>query len=222
MYPWPCIGQYKFVSLTLHRQPLYGRVVETIKAGGRYLDLGCAVAQDMRYLVLDGCPSDNMFGLEKMAGYVEQAYELFGDRDRLHTRFIVADLLDTDVAEAQALLGTVDVAHAGMLLHVWPLEPQRRACERIVQFMSPRKGALIVGNSVGRTEPIVWPGPEGTPMYKHSPESFKSMWDDVGRRTGTVWRVHAWTRPGLGLNDEAAHWDDPLTTRLYWEVERME
>ncbi len=169
--------------------------------------------------MLDGCPSDNMFGLEKMAGYVEQAYELFGDRDRLHTRFIVADLLDTDVAEAQALLGTVDVAHAGMLLHVWPLEPQRRACERIVQFMSPRKGALIVGNSVGRTEPIVWPGPEGTPMYKHSPESFKSMWDDVGRRNR-----HRVARPRLDAprarpQRRGRPLDDPLTTRLYWEVE---
>ncbi len=47
-------------------------------------------------LVGDGLPPANMFELERMTGCVEQAYEPFGDLDRLRTRFAVADSLHTD------------------------------------------------------------------------------------------------------------------------------
>lgn len=221
VYPWPCVGQFKFVSLSLHRQPSYPRIVAALKSGARYLDIGCAVAQDMRYLVLDGCPSANMLAIEKMSGYVETAFDYFRDRDTLQAKFIIANVLDRSIPDVQELRGTVDIAHLGMVLHVWDLDGQIAACERILEFLAPKPGVLVVGNSVGRKVASNFIGPEGTIIYKHDVESFKAMWDEVGRRTGTSWKVSGWNDDGVGLNGETVHWEDPTTTRLYWAVERL-
>jgi len=221
VWAYPCVGQFKFVSITIQRQNSYERIVESLKGGARYLDIGCAIGQDMRYLALDGCPSTNMFGLEKVEGFVDASYDFFGDRQTLATRFIIADLMDRTNQDAEALKGTVDVAHVGMFLHLWDLEGQTQACERITEFMSSKPGTLVVGNSVGRTKAGIWEWNGGKAFYKHNVESFTSMWKEVGRRTGTNWEVRGWMHDGLGLNGEKGHWDDPLTTRLMWEVERI-
>lgn len=31
-------------------------------------------------------------------------------------------------------------------------------------------------------------------MYRHNPESFAKLWDQVGSETGTKWETQAWTR----------------------------
>ncbi|EFX04744.1 hypothetical protein CMQ_1672 [Grosmannia clavigera kw1407] len=240
VYPWPCVGQFKFVSLTLYRQPSYGRICDIVRRGGRFLDIGCAAGQDLRYLMLDaaagqtdgaGNPltpsalSANSFGLDRMAGYIETAYDFFRDRDRLQTRFIVADLFDrrADGPVEPLLRGSVDVLHAGMIVHVWDLPGQHRACERIVELLAPRPGVIAVGNNVARLEGKAgdYIGPEGTIMYKHDAASFRAMWAEVGVRTGTRWEVRTHNDPVVGLNGETAHWIDPDTSRLYWEVERL-
>lgn len=245
MYPWPCVGEFKFVSLTLRQQPSYGRICAVVRDGGRFLDVGCAAAQDLRCLMLDAATgqtdghgdghgaaaltpaalSANSFGLDRMAGYIDTAYAFFRDRDRLQTRFIVADLFDRrpDGPVEPLLRGSVDVLHAGMVVHVWDLPGQHRACERIVELLAPRPGVLAVGNNVARREGRAgsYVGPEGTIMYKHDAASFRAMWAEVGARTGTRWLVRTRNDDAVGLNGETAHWIDPDTTRLYWEAERL-
>jgi len=221
VYPWPCIGRFKFALLSMHRLPQYGRIIEKLKTGGRFLDVGCAVGQDLRYLVLNGCPSNNMFGIEKMQGFVDLGYGLWRDRDTLQAKFIVADLLDRSNEEARALLGTVDIANVGMVLHVWDLEGQIKACERVVEFMNRQEGALIVGCSVGHAEPGTTRGPEGTDIHTHNVASFKEMWVEVGRRTGSCWKVDAQMMHAGGLNGENVNWNPRQTTRLSWEAERL-
>ncbi|CAK7218968.1 hypothetical protein SCUCBS95973_003662 [Sporothrix curviconia] len=223
VYPWPCVGQFKFVSLTLHQQPSYARVKDIVRAGGRYLDVGCAAGQDLRYLLLDsGASGANTFGLDKMGGYIDAAYRYFGDRDTLQTTFLVDDLFHAGPDSAvDALRGTVDVVHAGMFLHVWDLAGQHRACARLVELLAPRPGVLALGNSVARRTAGDHVSPEGTTMYKHDADSFRRMWDDVGRQTGTRWAVRTRNSDAVGLNGETAHWEDPTTTRLFWEVERL-
>ncbi|OAA56248.1 hypothetical protein SPI_07859 [Niveomyces insectorum RCEF 264] len=222
VYPWPCVGQFKFVSLTLHQQPSYDRIKAIVQNGGRYLDVGCAAGQDLRYLLHDsGASSANTFGLDRMGGYIDAAYKYFCDRDTLQTTFIVDDFLTTSPESAiNALRGTVDVLHAGMFLHVFDLEGQHKACERLIELLAPRPGSLAVGNSVGCRTASNRIGPEGTIMFRHDDDSFRSMWDEVGRRTGTQWAVRTHNSEKVGLNGESTHWDDPTTTRLFWEVER--
>lgn len=196
--------------------------MDTLKRGGRYLDIGCAVGQDLRRLVLDGCPSTNLFAIETAGGFVDLSYELFRDKDTLKADFIKADFLDRSNSDSQALLNTVDICHVGMVLHIFDLEGQTAACERLVEFMADRPGVRVVGSSAGRTEATVWnEGIGGKPNYMHNVESFEKMWEEVGRRTGTRWTVSAWMHDRLGLNEEKGHWSDPLRIRLIWQAQRV-
>lgn len=154
---------------------------------------------------------------------MELSYGLFGDRDTLAATFIKADFLDHSAPECQALVGTVDVCHVGIVLHTFDLEGQTKACERLVDFMKRQQpGVLIVGSSVGRTMATVGDeGIGGMPNnYMHNVESFEMMWADVQRRTGTRWKASVWMHDSLGLNGEKSPWRDALRRRLVWQVRK--
>lgn len=44
-------------------------MVESLKAGARYLDIGCCIGQDIRQLVADGAPHENLYGAELLVAY---------------------------------------------------------------------------------------------------------------------------------------------------------
>ncbi|KAI4090661.1 MAG: hypothetical protein L6R37_007846 [Teloschistes peruensis] len=120
IYPYPCIGQLRWLNLSLSHHPLYpdvlARLCQSAKEGmnqyqslgidgqksGRYyslshpqkfLDLGCCLAQDVRKLAFDGAPSENLYGLDIEEGFVNLSYEVFRDRDNLKSQFVVEDML---------------------------------------------------------------------------------------------------------------------------------
>lgn len=231
VFPYPTIGQFRFIALSLHTQKSYATIIEAIKNGGRYLDIGCAVGQDLRRLVLDGCPSTNLYAIEIAGGFVDLSYGLFADKDTLAAKFIKADFRDENVTATQALLGTVSVCHVGMVLHIWDLEDQIKACVRLTEFLNknadhdqdqPQENALIVGTSAGRTvASVAHEGIGGKPNYFHDTESFKAMWDEVGRRTGLRFETSVWAHSRFGLDGEKAHWSDPSRRILVWEVKRV-
>ncbi len=64
-----------------------------------------AAGQDMRTLALDGCPSTNMYAIEKMSGFVDAGYEFWQDKDTLKTRFIIGDFLDRSLLTVEGLTG---------------------------------------------------------------------------------------------------------------------
>ncbi|KAH8887857.1 hypothetical protein GQ53DRAFT_796072 [Thozetella sp. PMI_491] len=219
VFPFPCVGQFRFIELNLHLQDSYKRIIDRLQAGARYFDVGCCFAQDLRKLVVDGAPSDNMFGLEMHGGFVDIAYKFFGDKDSLKAKFVIGDLYDDSNTDLVALRGTADILHVGMFLHLWDLEGQTRACARLVEFLSPVPGSVVVGCSAGRVEAKEWFNPIGKSMFKHDVESFEKMWEEVGRRTSTSWKVRAQLSPGT--MEQSGHWDDPLARRLVFEVERI-
>jgi hypothetical protein len=60
-----------------------------------------------------------------------------------------------------------------------------------VKLLREKKDSLILGRQVGNTNAgeYVQTTNESGIMYRHNPESFKKMWDEVGEETGTKWRV---------------------------------
>jgi len=205
----------------INQHPSYKRVVNAVQNGARYLDIGSCFGQDLRKLISDGVPTDNTFVIEKEQGFLSAATDFFGDADRPPAKFICADVLDTSNADMNALLGTVDIIHVSMVLHVWDWNDQIRACERMVAFLKPQKGSLILGRLVGRLTACHWRGPAGKPMFKHNVESFHKLWAEVGRRTGTEWEVRAEFAGAFGSQNGGQHWEDPATRRLMFEVERL-
>lgn len=64
IHPYPCIGMWGFLKPTLKWSEIngeYNQVVRRIKHGDKFLDVGCAMGQDLRWLAADGVPTENLF-----------------------------------------------------------------------------------------------------------------------------------------------------------------
>ena len=66
------------------------------------------MGQDIHKLVVNGVPSQNVCGIEMEPMFVNLSYDLFLDRDKLRSTFIVDDVLNP-VANFQALMGKMDI-----------------------------------------------------------------------------------------------------------------
>jgi len=220
IHPFPCIGQLRFLDLCLSRSPSYALILSRLQNGASLLDLGCCFAQDLRKLVHDGAPSSNLYGAELKPEFMSLSYELFFDKNTFGAHFMQADIFDPE-GPLKELEGKVDIVQIGLFLHLWDLEGQTRACERIVGLLKQEKGVLVTGQQVGAIEPVQMHPESGAMMYKHNVESFERMWREVGIRTGSEWLVRARLDAGLGIEEKKRTWDDPNTRRLVFEVERL-
>lgn len=190
--------------------PIYQTVLGNLRSGAwtRYLEVGCGLGQDLRKLIYDGAPASAVLGTDLLAGLLTSGQTLFHDADSLPlgTSLLAADFLDEgpeNVLAAAQLDGSVDVVHASMFLHCFDRPTQLRACRRIVRLLKPQPGVMVVGKSGGvaatgkggREE--VAKGPLGSlggvvrTTFLHDVDSFKALWDDVGRETSTSWEVEA-------------------------------
>ncbi|KAK4448431.1 hypothetical protein QBC34DRAFT_113536 [Podospora aff. communis PSN243] len=223
VYPYPCIGQFRFLDLSLVRNPAYQTILHRLTHDGdRILDVGCCLAPDLRKLAHDGVPPSSMYGLEMHSEYISMGYDFFNDKDSFaDANFIIGDLLDSENEEIRAVKGTFGIVNLSMFLHLWDFNGQVRACKRVVELLRDEKGVLIVGQSVGDVV-----GREVTAgkrvIFKHNVETFKKMWKEVGEKMGTEWKVGAWLRDGMGIDGQTSkHWDEPGAKRLSFTVERV-
>ncbi|KAH8651304.1 hypothetical protein BX600DRAFT_502056 [Xylariales sp. PMI_506] len=221
---YPCIGQFRFLDLSLMRLAVYPRILEKLKAGGKFLDVGCCLAQDIRKLVFDGVPAESLYGAEYEAPFIDVGYELFRDRDTLKAHFTQADVLDDDPeAPLNKLRESMDIVHLGMVLHVFDRDEQLAALERCLTILKPEPGVLLVGQAVGHAEGKRSPAHEGKFSYKHSDVTFRELVADIEKKTGVKLKVDAHLDHGLGVGDGKRKWDlDDKTRRLIFQVERME
>lgn len=176
---------------TLSRSPAYPEILNRIKNGGKYLDIGCFIGQDMRRLVFDGASSTNLYGVDIISHW-DVGFEMFRDRDTFSAQFIEADYISSD-SSLRKLEGAVDVVFISQVLHQWNWDGQVRAAQRLVDFSRP--GTLVAGCQIGDvTGHEVIFGPSKVPLWRHDVESFAKMWHHVGAETGTKWETEAWLR----------------------------
>lgn len=196
-------------------------MVQRLRQGAKYLDIGCCVGQDIRKLVADGVPSENLYGAELEEQFIHLGYDLFRDKDTLKTNFMQADVLDPN-SRLQNLKGNVDFIHLGMILHVFSWEEQRELLETCVRILKPRVGSLILGQAVGRAEGMETPGVSTRGQsFKHSDETFRQLWEEVSGRTGVKFDCRAALDRGLGGAEGKRKWDVAAARRLVFEVERL-
>lgn len=107
--PYPCIGGFAFLLLSLMRHPQYAAVLERLKypqtpnnASDDYrqeslLDLGCCMRQDLRKLAFDGVPVTSLHGADLRPDLMAVGFDLFRGRNRwsqLPDAFFELDVLD--------------------------------------------------------------------------------------------------------------------------------
>jgi len=191
--PYPCIRLGRFLDMTIADSDVYPEVLERTKRGDKFLDLGCCFGQEIRKLVFDGAPSVNTYGSDLWADFFTVGYELFRDEGRLKTTFIAADVFD-DASPLVTLAGQINVVFTGSLFHLFSLEEQEKVALRVIQLLAAQPGSLLIGRQSGSEEAgeIARSGDtSGRKHFRHNPQSWKSLWERVGRKTGSRWSVKA-------------------------------
>ncbi|KAF3940040.1 hypothetical protein ABW19_dt0207747 [Dactylella cylindrospora] len=191
VYPYPCIGNFRFLDFAITESPGWPTVIETLHGGGKFLDLGCCFAQDVRALAHAGVPSENLYGADLKLDFIDLGYELFRDQDSLKSKFIEADIFDQSSA-LKDIDGQMDIVSARSFLHLFPEEEEFKAACRIVALLKDAKGSIIMGRQVGSKKPgLNEIRLEKRPVFRHDPETWKTFWDRVGDATSTNWDVQA-------------------------------
>ncbi|MCJ1445224.1 MAG: hypothetical protein MMC23_005729 [Stictis urceolatum] len=193
--PYPCIGRYRFLNLTLLTHPLYPTLLTRLKSdrSAIYLDLGCCFGQDLRQLAADGIPSSQLVGLDIEKPLMDLGYDLFLDQDTLESKFHVLDLFkgasgeQAEVWQGLEELGA-DVVHCSAFFHLFPLPEQIVVAKNVARLV--RKGGVIVGRQSGSVKPGEVPAIKaGSTSWRHDLRTLGEMWDRVGEETGTKWSV---------------------------------
>ncbi|KAG8158445.1 hypothetical protein KVR01_011567 [Diaporthe batatas] len=217
IYPYPCIGQFKFLALRIYEQPSYTAVVRRLKQGAKYLDIGCCLGQDIRKLVMDGAPAENLYGAELHAPFIDISYELFRDH-RIGATFMEADALDISADSPLAQLkGEVDFVHLGMVLHVFGRDHQRALLENCISLLKPESGSMILGTAVGHVEGLQAPAGH----FLQSDKTFKAMVADISERTGVKFDCRVSLDDGLAILENKDKSGVDRAQRLMFEVERL-
>jgi hypothetical protein len=194
------VGNWGFLNLSVVDGPVYKEVVERVKKGDLYLDIGCCMGQDIRALVQDGAIEENLYGSDLKKDFWEIGYDLFLDRSSLKAKFIEADVFDAE-SGLKELNGKLDIVHAASFFHLFDWDGQVKAAKRVVGLLKAEPGVLVFGRQGGNVnaDVITRLMKDQQAAYWHNPESWAKMWKQVGDETGTKWEVDAF----LGEEDLA-------------------
>ncbi|KAK3896807.1 hypothetical protein C8A05DRAFT_48312 [Staphylotrichum tortipilum] len=220
IFPWPCVGCFTFLDLSLSQHDDYASILDRLKHGAIFLDVGCCIAQDLRKLVHDGALAKNLFGLEPQADFLSLATHFFRDGDRLPAeQFIHSDFMDRGNVRLRELEGKVDIIQLGLVLHLWDWDEQIEACKRVVELLRSESESVIVGQTVGNLAGMKAPIVPGKIGFHHNVETFMKMWREVGRATGTKWDVQANLDEESG--PDAIRWGDARWKVLAFTIQRL-
>ena len=224
---YACIGQLRFLNASLPSQPSYPAILSLLRSGATYLDAGCCFAQELRYLAHAGIPSDQLYGFDLEPRFYECGYELFRDRETLQATFVSGDVLakpnSGESGGLDTLVGQMDVVFANSFLHVWDWEDMIEATKRLVSFTKPKKGSIVLGRQLGSVNACSHQMPtKGGSNWRHNAESMERFWRQVGKETGSEWKVEAALDDGAELKGNKGHnWSEPEMRMISWSAVRL-
>ncbi|KAJ5569583.1 uncharacterized protein N7459_009013 [Penicillium hispanicum] len=219
LIPYPSIGLFAFLDLDLQLCPYYAEVLERVKSGHGFLDLGCCFAQEVRLLVSEGAPAQNVYGADMVAEFIDQGYDLFLDKDKLNVKFFTYDIFSPAPSSlATELGGHLDIIHASNFFHLWQWDKQLEGARIVTKLLAERPGSMIIGAQVGtkRARDLQLPVLNSS-LFLHSTRSFKTMWENVSQDTGIRFDIQV---TETSFSDQKAYgWPDELETlRLIFTV----
>ncbi|EHA25779.1 hypothetical protein ASPNIDRAFT_190111, partial [Aspergillus niger ATCC 1015] len=191
VFPYPCIGSFRFLDISICNSSAYSEILSRLKdTSDIYLDLGCAMGQDIRHLVHQGAPQSQIYGSDLYSKFIDLGYELFADRDTLSCEFITSDIFDDSSELFQRLGEKVDMINAASFFHLFDWDTQVKLAKQVMKLMKPKPGSIVVGRHVGDYNAGELEAKElGSNIWRHDLDSWRRLWEQVGRETGTEWKV---------------------------------
>jgi len=221
LYPYASIGLFTFLDLDLPLFPHYNEIVERVKKGDNFLDLGCCFAQEVRQLVSEGAPAENVYGADLSRDMMNLGYELFLDKGKLNSRFIAADIFDDQSTLAKEFTGRLDIIHASKFFHLWEWEKQIDAAKRVVKLLAGRPGSMIFGTQTGSrpARNLIW-SQVNKLIFMQSAATWKQLWSKVSQDTGIQFEVEI---TEATYPDQAAFgWPEDLDLyRMFYTIRRV-
>ncbi|KAN0075615.1 hypothetical protein V8E54_006885 [Elaphomyces granulatus] len=192
IFPYPCLGMFRFLKSGLSASPYYQEVLERVKQGETFLDLGCCFGQELRVLAFDGSPSENLHGSDLSMEFMSLGYDLFLDKDKLKSKFIAANIFDPHSDLMKQLTNKVDIIYTSAFFHLFSWEEQSQIAKQVANLIQRRPGSIVIGRQVGNINPCSVPRRTGNgSRYRHDDASWIKMWEQVGQETGTNWKIEA-------------------------------
>ena len=216
----------KFLNLSISLQPCYARILSFLKepqSQHTFFDLGCCFAQDLRKLVHDGVPSENLYACDLVQDFLDLSYNLFRDKETLQAHLFAANIFDQH-GPLDEIDGKIDVVYLGSFLHVFSWDEQLKICKRVIKILKAKKGSTAFGRQTGNLKAReVESGSyheKDAMWWRHDVESFKKLWALAGEETGTKWNIWAVLDSGEGMGK--GHWAEEGLRQLKFEVQRAE
>ena len=144
---------------------------------------------------------------------------MFNDRSRFRASFFETDLLNPSPSLA-ALYNTVDIIWASKVLTQWDWDTQLVAFRSLVALSKP--GTMIVGYHAGYTKAEFM---EEFKVWLHDEVSWKRIWEELGRETGTMWdagEVALREFKDLGISEDSVAYMGEKCRMLEFVVRRIE
>lgn len=181
---FPCIGFYAFLEFSIGKAMHYDDILSRLKSGATLLDMGCCFGQDIRKLVHEGVPSENLTGTELEPIFIDLGYELFRDKERLQTKFIAGDIFSDQAYGLED--GSFDFVHTGSFFHQFTWAEQITALSKCLRLLKPKAGSMLIGRQIAMEQPgsIKHAQLRSGEAYNHNIDSWKKLVADVTDELG--------------------------------------
>ncbi|KAL1876097.1 hypothetical protein Plec18167_005358 [Paecilomyces lecythidis] len=200
VFPWASIGLYQFLEIDMLDFDCYPDILDSIKKGALFLDLACCFAQEVRQVVADGAPPENVYGTDLSSDLMNLGYDLFLDKDKFGVRFIQSDVLDSQSPLATEFQGRFDFIHSSNFFHAWEWGKAIEVAKCVVKLLSNKPGSMILGSQ--------------------SITTWKRLWSIVSEDTGIQFDVQV-TESSF-RDAEAFAWPEDLEAfRMHFIIRRL-
>jgi hypothetical protein len=154
------------------------------------------LGQNLRRLILDGIPQNQIVSSDYEPGLIKAGTDFFKDADTNKTEVVTADIFDPKAPGNIVNLGRFDYIWTAMFYHLWDWDKQVEASIQTAKFLKEKPGSTLFGWQLG-ARPALSENRTDTDgkrsglrvTYKHDEESFKKLWDQVSEKVGIEFDV---------------------------------
>ncbi|THH05627.1 hypothetical protein EW146_g9853 [Bondarzewia mesenterica] len=212
VHPYPCIRRFVFARLKISRIFAYDALLKLgrEREGAIFLDIGCCFGNDVRQAIADGYPSQNAVASDLKQEFWNLGHKMFRDTaESFPVHFIPGDAFDSShlkivppfttisppntsvpplntLTSLNPLLGHVSAIHASSFFHLFQEDGQLHLAKALAGLLSPQPGSMIFGDHGARpVKGLRNSAVKKYPMFCHSPESWKKLWEEDVFEKGT-------------------------------------